>query len=83
MRATGVQTIVLDLSQLDFIDSTGVHLLLDVTFKSGYGSTSEVLLTRGPEHIHRVLRIAGAEHHLPFINWTSAARKASSAALKF
>jgi anti-anti-sigma factor len=68
VKSTGAQTIVLDISRLDFIDSAGVQFLLEVTFKAGYGSASTVLLTRASENIHRLLQIAGVEDHLPFID---------------
>jgi anti-sigma B factor antagonist len=68
VKATGAQTIVLDISQLDFIDSTGVQFLLEVTYKAGYGAPSTVLLTRTSENIRRLLQIAGVEEQLPFVD---------------
>jgi anti-sigma B factor antagonist len=62
------QKIVLDLAGLNFIDSSGVRLLLEVTGSTGYGDRSRVLLTRGQENIRRVLRAAGIEDHLPFVD---------------
>ncbi len=67
-QANGSHTVVLDLAGLDFMDSTAVQLLLEVTVKTGYGPACRVLLRRGPESVQRLLRVAGVENRLPFVN---------------
>lgn len=68
------KTIVLDLSDLHFIDSSAIRLFLEVTYNPSYGCSAEVLLTRGSEHIQRLLELAGAYERLPFIEDIDGAR---------
>ncbi|MEA2160885.1 MAG: anti-sigma factor antagonist [Solirubrobacteraceae bacterium] len=45
--------LVVDLSGLGFIDSTGIHVLLEAQRRSG----GRISLRRGPDEIHRVLEL--------------------------
>lgn len=65
VEASGAQTIVIDLSELAFINSTGVHLLVDAEARSRAQSTDLALL-RGSPAVQRVLEICGVDAALPF-----------------
>lgn len=65
VEASDARTIVIDLSELAFINSTGVHLLVDAERRSRADANGLTLL-RGPATVQRVLRICGVETALPF-----------------
>ena len=58
-------SIVLDLSALEFIDSTGVRLLLQADERSRANSNRLALL-RGPRAVQRVFELTGILDRLPF-----------------
>jgi anti-sigma B factor antagonist len=62
---TDAATIVLDLSGLQFMDSTGIRLLISADARSRADS-GRLRLTRPPAHVFRVLCIAGIDELLPF-----------------
>ena len=65
MECTDARTIILDLSRLTFIDSTGVQLLVAADARSRADS-NRLRLLRGPLAVHRVLQICALEDRLPF-----------------
>ncbi len=65
VEASGAQTIVIDLSDLSFINSTGVHLLVDAEARSR-AQSNDLALLRGSAAVQRVLEICGVEAALPF-----------------
>lgn len=59
--------IVLDLSGLTFIDGTAIRLLYAAGRRaSTRGDDGRLMVLRPPEHVHRVLRLAGVDQHLTF-----------------
>jgi anti-sigma B factor antagonist len=64
-EATDAPAIVVDLAGLDFIDSTGLRLLVeaDVRLRADAG---RLILRRPTERILRVFQIAGLDALLPF-----------------
>ncbi len=67
IEETDVAVIVLDLSQISFMDSTGLRLVItadDRARKEG----RRFLLVKGPENVHRVFRIALLDRRLEFID---------------
>lgn len=64
VEATDVRSIVLDLSGLEFMDSTGVRLILGADARSR--DAARLSLLRGPTSVQRVLQISGIEEMLPF-----------------
>jgi anti-anti-sigma factor len=56
-------SIVVDLGQLEFIDSTGLRLLVMAAERSAPGRFS---LLRGPKQVHRVFEITDMVDRLPF-----------------
>ena len=65
VEATDATTIVLDLAELSFIDSTGIRLLLMADSRSR-ANGERLVLRRPPEGVLRVLRLAGVEDRLRF-----------------
>jgi anti-anti-sigma factor len=64
-EATDAQAIVLDLSTLSFIDSTGVRMLVMAEARSRADS-DRLRLRRPPESVLRVLRLTGIDDRMPF-----------------
>ncbi len=64
-EATDAKSIVVDLSAVSFIDSTGVRLVLCAHARS-LRSGDRVTLRRGPRAVQRVFAISGVEEQLPF-----------------
>lgn len=71
VEATDAWTIVVDLSGLTFISSTGVQLLVDAEVRSRADSQRLTLL-RAPPAVQRVLEICGVDAALPFATRGSA-----------
>ena len=59
------ERIVLDLSQLRFIDSSGLGATIELTKQSAAQNTRLVIIP-GPEPVHRLFEIAGLAERLPF-----------------
>jgi anti-sigma B factor antagonist len=65
LRRSGFRTLVLDLSGLTFMDSTGLHLVMRWTNESAQdGFAFEV--EPGPPAVMRVFDLAEMTHGLPF-----------------
>jgi anti-sigma B factor antagonist len=64
-EASDARSIVLDLSGLTFMDSTGVQLLLRAHARSR-ADANRLRLLRGPAVVHRVLELTGVATLLPF-----------------
>ncbi len=65
VEATDARAIVLDLSGLTFMDSTGVRLLVTAHARSRADSDRLTLL-RGQAAVQRVLQLSGVDVLLPF-----------------
>lgn len=63
VESTDVTSIVVDLGGLEFIDSTGIRLLVMASERSAEGRFS---LLRGPKQVHRVFEITDLADRLPF-----------------
>ncbi len=57
-------SIVVDLSGLEFIDSTGIRLLLMAADRCA--AESRMTILRGPRQVHRVFEITDLVNRLPF-----------------
>lgn len=66
-EAGDARSIVLDLSDLTFMDSTGVRLVLSAHARSRADS-ARLRLTRGPIAVQRVFELSGVDKTLPFID---------------
>jgi anti-anti-sigma factor len=60
------QMIVVDLSQLSFMDSTGIHLLLRM--RAACQDADRLRVINGSRTVERVLDAAGVRAHLPIIS---------------
>jgi anti-anti-sigma factor len=64
---SGADTILVDLSGLAFIDSTGIGVLSRAAERCE--AAGQVLgYLRGPDPIHRVFELTGLAEHLPFLD---------------
>lgn len=63
VEASDAESIVVDLGQLEFIDSTGIRLIVMACERSEEGRVS---LLRGPKQVHRVFEITDLADRLPF-----------------
>lgn len=66
-EASDAREIIVDLSALRFIDSTGVRALLIATERSRVGS-DRLRILRGPDPVQRVFGICGLVRTLPFLD---------------
>lgn len=65
LRRSGFSTLVLDLSGLTFMDSTGLHLVMRWTSEAAQDGFS-FEIEPGPPAIMRVFALAEMTHGLPF-----------------
>ena len=63
VEASDATSIVVDLGALEFIDSTGIRLLVMASERCAEGRFS---LLRGPKQVHRVFEITDLADRLPF-----------------
>jgi anti-sigma B factor antagonist len=63
-EATDAASILIDLVHLEFIDSSGLHVLIKHACSGP--NTRRVRLTRVSPQVHRVLELTGALHLLSF-----------------
>ena len=61
--------LILDLSRLSFLDSSGVHVLLEATQQSAEQETS-LIIVPGPPPVQRPFEILGLTDALPFVPTT-------------
>lgn len=65
LRAAGTRHLVLDLSRLEFMDSTGLRLILGVDANARADGFTFALV-RGTAAVQRVFEITGTDAVLPF-----------------
>jgi anti-anti-sigma factor len=65
VEATDALSIVVDLGDLEFIDSTGVRMLLSAHARS-LADADRLVLLPGPAPVQRVFEISGVDERLPF-----------------
>ena len=67
VEATDARRIVLDLSELTFMDSTGVRLVVRANARSrDADGDGRLELVRGPHNVQRVFELCGVVELLPF-----------------
>ena len=64
VESSDVASIIVDLSALEFIDSTGIRLLLMAADRCS--DSGRFTLLRGPRQVHRVFEITDLVDRLPF-----------------
>jgi anti-anti-sigma factor len=62
----GFPHVVVDLRELSFLDSSGIHMLVAAR-RSAERRHRAVSLIRGPQHVQRVLQLTGTESLLTFV----------------
>lgn len=67
VEATDVDTIVLDLSGLEFLDSDGIQLLLDAVERSKFDG-ERLRLLRPPDESAALLKLMDLESSLPYLD---------------
>ena len=66
-EATDAKRIVIDLSEVTFMDSSGLKLLLEAHARS-QANSNRLRLIRGPRRVQRVFELTKTEEKLPFLN---------------
>lgn len=61
----GIERVVVDLSELTFMDSTGIYLLRGLAAKSR-DAGRELSVVRGPWQVQRIFQLAGVEPEFAF-----------------
>jgi anti-sigma B factor antagonist len=64
--AAGCERLVLDLRGVTFMDSTGLHLVLDA-HAAAREEGWELLVVEGPDSVQRVFEVTGLRDRLPFV----------------
>ena len=67
LRTSGIRRIVLDLSALGFMDSTGLRCILEQDMQARQDGFSMVLVP-GPSVVQRVFDVTRTTDRLPFID---------------
>ncbi|MFP5362063.1 MAG: STAS domain-containing protein [Thermoleophilia bacterium] len=65
VEASDAEAIVVDLGGLEFIDSTGIRLLVMAAERCQPGRFS---ILRGPKQVHRIFEITDLADRLPFVD---------------
>ena len=66
-EATDARRIVVDLSEVTFMDSSGLKLLLEADARAKANS-NRLRLIRGPRRVQRVFELTNTESILPFLD---------------
>jgi stage II sporulation protein AA (anti-sigma F factor antagonist) len=66
-EATDARRIVVDLSAVTFMDSSGLKALLEAHARS-QADSNRLRLVRGPRRVQRVFELTGSEAELPFLD---------------
>ena len=61
------ECVVLDLSRLEFIDSSGLHATVEL-FKRAAARDTKLVIIRGPRAVQRIFEITGLAARLPLID---------------
>ncbi len=65
--AEGCERVVLDLQDVSFMDSSGVHLVLDAD-AAARAASWELLVIEGPWQVQRVFELTGLRERLTFVD---------------
>ena len=66
-EASDARRVVLDLSDLKFIDSNGIRLIIEADARLRTEG-ERLALIRGPQPVHRVFELTGVAERLPFVD---------------
>jgi anti-anti-sigma factor len=65
LESHALRSLLLDLSGLDFIDSTGLGVIIDLDQRARQGEF-ELSIVPGPRHVQRVFEVTMLSESLPF-----------------
>ena len=65
--AAGTKRLILDLRQVTFLDSAGLHLATD-THNLAKRTRTELSIVPGPPSVHRTFEVAGLSTQLPLVD---------------
>ena len=63
LRESDARLVVLDLRELEFMDCSGVHAIVDASRRARQLGR-RLLLLRGPEHVDRIFSLTGHSHEV-------------------
>jgi anti-anti-sigma factor len=66
VREAGCPRVIIDLSELTFLDSSGLRLVLD-SYAEARRDSHTLALIPGPRAVQRVFELTGTSEQLPFI----------------
>jgi anti-anti-sigma factor len=69
LKDDDAEMIVVDLTELSFMDSTGIHLL--IRMRGACGNADRLRVITGSHAVERVLDVTGVRAHLPIISTES------------
>jgi anti-anti-sigma factor len=61
------EMIIVDLSRMTFMDSSGLHLILEA-YARAQADNHRMRFVRGPRSVQRVFELTGEESELPFVD---------------
>ena len=67
VEASDAEQIVIDLRELEFIDSTGVRLVYMADARTRRGD-ARLTIRRGPSRVHRIFELTDLADRLPFVD---------------
>jgi anti-anti-sigma factor len=67
LRQSGFACVVLDLRETTFIDSTGLHAILD-EHAAAKADGGNFAILPGPPEVQRIFEVSGLETRLPFLD---------------
>jgi anti-anti-sigma factor len=66
LRRSGFAHVILDLRRATFIDSTGLHVILD-EYAAAKADGGDFTIVPGPPEVQRIFDVTGLVHRLPFL----------------
>ena len=73
----GTAVVILDLSELTFMDSTGLHVILSARARLA-AAGCRLVLVPGSRHVQRIFEITGTKHQVEFVSAPNARDRLSS-----
>jgi anti-sigma B factor antagonist len=73
----GFARVVIDLRGVEFLDSTGLHALLDANARAGQDGW-QLAIIPGPRAVQRIFEITGVTDRLPFVGVDGGARSSET-----
>jgi anti-anti-sigma factor len=67
-EASDARALVLDLGGLELIDATGVRIVIQANARA-HVHGKQLLIRRGPAHVHRAFELSGLAQRLPFAEY--------------